>query len=98
MNLLRPGEVVYRDKGYFEVKPRGHDAMIRRSVRGHPLGFRDRLRNKRIRLRRAPVERTFAVLKRVFDAGHVLVNAVSHVCVSMLQSVVAWYAWCASVA
>lgn len=84
VDLSLPGEVVYRDKGYFGVKPRGHDATMRRGVRGHPLGIWDRFRNARISRRRAPVERVFAVLKRVFDAGHVLVTTVARVHVKMV--------------
>ena len=84
VDLSRQGEVVYRDRGYFGVKPRGFDATMRRGVRGHPLGVRDRLRNGRISRRRAPVERAFAVLKRVFHAGHVLVTTVERVHVKMV--------------
>lgn len=84
VDLSQPGEVVYRDRGYFGVKPRGHDATMRRRVRGHPLGIRDRLRNRCISSKRAPVERTFAVLKRVFDAGHALVATVARVHVKMV--------------
>ena len=74
VDLSQPGEVVYRDKGYFGVKPRGYDPTMRRAVRGHPLGIRDRLRNRRINRKRAPGERPFALIKRVFNAGHELVT------------------------
>ena len=84
VDLCWPGEVVYRDKGYFGVKPRGWDATMRRGVRGHPLGIRDRLRNRRINRKRAPGERPFAVIKRVFNAGHVLVTSVERVRVKMV--------------
>jgi IS5 family transposase len=84
VDLSRPGEVVYRDKGYFGVEPRGWDATMRRGVRGRPLGIRDRLRNKRINRVRAPGERPFAVIKRVFHAGHVLVTTVQRVRVKMM--------------
>ena len=83
VDLSREGEVVYRDKAYF-VKPMGFDATMRRGVRGHPLGIRDKLRNKRINRKRAPRERPFAVLKRVFGAGHVLVTTVARVHVKMV--------------
>lgn len=69
VDLSLPGEVVYWDKGYFGVTPRGFDASMRRGVRGHPLGDADRLRNRRIGSKRRPVERTFAVIKRVFNGG-----------------------------
>ena len=84
VDLSRPGEVVYRDKGYFGVEPRGYDTTMRRGVRGHPLGIRDRLRNRRINRKRAPGERPFAVIKRVFHAGHVLVTTVPRVRVKMV--------------
>ena len=84
VDLSREGEVVYRDKGYFGVEPRGYDATMRRGVRGHPLGIRDRLRNRRINRKRAPGERPFAVIKRVFGSGHVLVTTVPRVHVKMV--------------
>jgi len=86
VDLSLPGEAVYRDKGYFGVEPRGWDATMRRGVRGHPLGIWDRLRNRRINKWRAPVERVFAVLKRVFRGGHVLVTTVERVHVKMVFS------------
>jgi IS5 family transposase len=84
VDLSRPGEVVYRDRGYFGVEPRGYDATMRRGVRGRPLGIRDKLRNKRINRKRAPGERPFAVIKRVFHAGHVLVTTVPRARVKMV--------------
>jgi IS5 family transposase len=84
VDLSQPGEVVYRDKGYFGVRPRGYDATMRRGVRGRPIGIRDRLRNGRISRRRAPVERIFAVLKRVLNAGRVLVTTLARVHVKMV--------------
>ena len=84
VDLSRPGEVAYMDKAYFGVEIRGYSAAMRRGTRGHPLGIRDRLRNRRINRKRAPVERTFAVIKRVFHAGHVLVTTVPRVHVKMV--------------
>ena len=84
VDLSEEGEVVYRDKGYFGVEPRGWDATMKRAVRGHPLGIRDRLRNRRINRKRAPGERPFALIKRVFNAGHVLVTTVQRVRVKMV--------------
>lgn len=86
VDLSLPGEAVYRDKGYFGVKPLGWDATMRRGVRGHPLGIWDRLRNNRIGSRRRPVERVFAVVKRVFNRGRVLVTRVERVRVKMMFS------------
>jgi len=84
VDLSRPGEVVYRDKGYFGVEPRGYSATMRRGVRGRPLDIWDRLRNRRINRKRAPGERPFAVIKRVFGSGHVLVTTVRRVHVKMV--------------
>ena len=57
---------------------------MRRGVRGRPLGIRDRLRNRRINRKRAPGEHPFAVIKRVFNAGHVLVTTVPRVYVKIV--------------
>jgi len=84
VDLSRPGEVVYRDKGYFGVESRGYSATMRRGVRGRPLGIRDKLRNRRINRKRAPGERPFAVIKRVFGSGHVLVTTLPRVHVKMV--------------
>jgi IS5 family transposase len=84
VDLTRPGEVAYLDKAYFGVEIRGHSAAMRRGVRGRPLGIRDRLRNRRINRKRAPGERPFALIKRVFHAGHVLVTTVPRVRVKMV--------------
>jgi IS5 family transposase len=86
VDLSELGEVVYRDKGYFGVESRGWDATMRRGVRGHPLGELDKSRNRRISLRRRPVERTFAVIKRVFHGGRVLVTSLPRVRVKLVFS------------
>ena len=62
VDLSRRGEVVYRDKGYQGVVPRGYDASMKRASRGHLLSIWDRFRNRRICRRRCPGERTFAVI------------------------------------
>ena len=82
-DLSRRGEVVYRDRGYQGVVPRGWDATMKRASRGHPLSIWDRLRNNRISRRRCPGERPFAVIKRVFHSGHVLVTSLPRVRVKM---------------
>ena len=66
VDLSRSGEVVYRDKEYQGVVPRGYDATMKRAGRGHPLSMWDRLRNRRISRKRSPGEQPFAVIKRVF--------------------------------
>jgi len=84
VDLSLPGEVVYRDKGYFGVEPRGFDATMRRGVRGHPLCEADKARNRRIGSKRRPVERVFAVVKRVFRSGRVLVTSLPRVRVKLM--------------
>jgi transposase, IS5 family len=84
VDLSVVGEVVYRDKGYFGVVPRGWDATMLRGVLGHRLGFRDQLRNNRIGSRRRPVERGFALLKRGFGLGRMLVTRLDRVRVKLL--------------
>jgi len=84
VDLSLPGEVAYMDKAYFGVDIRGYSAAMRRGARGRPLGIRDRLRNRHISRKRAPGERPFALIKRVFNAGHVLVTTVQRVRVKMV--------------
>ena len=84
VDLSRKGEVRYADKGYFGVSCRGFDAGMQRGVRGHPLGIRDKLRNKRIARKRSPGERPFAVIKEIFGLGHVRVTTVARTGVKML--------------
>jgi IS5 family transposase len=70
IDLSKPHEIVYRDKGYYGAKPKAKgDATMKRATRGHPLSIRDKLRNKRISRKRAPGERPFAVVKRVMKGG-----------------------------
>ena len=84
IDLSMEGEVVYRDKGYFGVNPRGYDATMQRGVRGHPIGIRGVLRNKRINHTRAKCERVYAVGKTVFGSGTVKVTTVARASVKML--------------
>jgi len=84
VDLSLLGEVVYWDKGYQGAVPRGWDATMKRASRGHPLSIWDRLRNRRINRKRAPGERPFAVIKRVFGSGHVLVTTVKRVRVKLV--------------
>jgi len=84
VDLSKEGEVVYKDKGYFGTESRGYDATIRRATRGHPLSIRDKLRNKRIDRKRSPGERPFAVIKWVFNAGHMMVTTLARVRVKMI--------------
>jgi IS5 family transposase len=84
IDLSKEGEVVYRDKGYFGVKPLGFDATMKRGVRNHPIGIWDTLRNKRISKKRSPGERPYAVIKTVFKSAHTMVTTVARVHVKMI--------------
>lgn len=84
VDLSQPGEVVYRDKGYFGVKPRGFDATMKKGVRGHPITSADQERNKRIMRKRARIERPYAMIKEVFRLSAVKVTTVARVHLKML--------------
>ena len=76
VDLSEPGEVSYRDKGYFGAPCKGFNATMRRSVRGHPVGIKDVLRNNRISKKISPGERQYAVIKNRFKSGHTKVTTV----------------------
>jgi len=84
VDLSQPGEVVYRDSGYFGVNSRGYDATMQRGVRGRKFGIRDKLRNERISRKRSPVERHYAVIKNNYCSGHVRVTATKRTHVKMV--------------
>jgi IS5 family transposase len=67
VDLSEPGEVVYRDRGYFGASCKGYDATMKRAVRDHPLGIRDKMRNKRIACKRSAFERPYAVIKNIIQ-------------------------------
>jgi IS5 family transposase len=74
IDLSEPGEVVYRDRGYFGAPCRGYNATMDRNVRGHPITEKQKNRNKRISRKRAPGERPYAVIKNIFKSGHQIVT------------------------
>jgi IS5 family transposase len=75
IDLSQKGETVYRDKGYFGTVPFASiDKTMKRSVRGKPISTKDKRRNRAISRTRSLVERPFAVIKRVFHSGHVMVT------------------------
>ncbi|MCK4582684.1 hypothetical protein KAU18_05155, partial [Candidatus Bathyarchaeota archaeon] len=65
---------------------------------GHPLSIWDRLRNARINRKRSPGERPFAVIKRVFGSGRVLVTTVRRAHVKMVFACLCFYPGSAGVA
>ena len=76
-------DAVYRDKGYFGVKPHNgvKDMTMKRAVRGRPLTKEEKKYNKAIAKVRAPGERPFAVLRRVFRGGRTCVKNIKRVSV-----------------
>ncbi|MGI6016628.1 MAG: hypothetical protein ACOX84_08940, partial [Methanothrix sp.] len=42
------------DKAYFGAKTKGYDAAMKKATRGHPLSYKDEMRNKRISRKRSP--------------------------------------------
>jgi len=57
---------------------------MEKAARGHPLSYKDEMRNKRISRIRSPIERSYAFLKRVCKVGHVAVTTVPRVRVKMI--------------
>ncbi len=80
VDLSRKGETVYRDKGYFGVMHQASmDKTMHRNTRGHPLSIKEERRNRAIMRTRSLVERPFAVIKRMYRAGHTLVTTAARV-------------------
>jgi len=85
IDLSQKGETVYRDKGYFGSIPfASMDKTMKRSVRNHPISTKDKRRNRAISRVRSLVERPFAVIKRVFHSGHIMVTTHLRAHVKML--------------
>lgn len=84
-DLVEEGDVAaYRDKGYFgsRLKAIGIiDKTMQRSTRAKKLNGGQQKRNKAISRVRAPGERPFAVIKRVFRGGRTLVKTLERVSV-----------------
>jgi transposase, IS5 family len=76
----------YADKGYDGAKTRGYDAAMKKASRGHKLGFRDILRNRRISKKRSHIERCFAVMKRAHKGGQVLVTTVARAGIKFMMN------------
>lgn len=89
-DLSEEGEVVYRDNRYFGVEAKCYSATMNRGTRGHPLSIQDEMRNQRIAKKRAPGERHYAVIKRVFRAAHVMVTTIARVHIKMIFNATAF--------
>jgi IS5 family transposase len=76
----------YGDKAYDGAETRGYNAAMKKATRGHKLGIRDVLRNKRISKKRSQIERCFAVMKRAHKAGHVYVTTVGRAGIKFMMN------------
>lgn len=76
IDLATPQDVIYRDRGYTgkETKAKGNGSMKRGNLTPH-----EKLRNKRISKKRAPGERPFSVVKRVFHGERTQVKTLGRV-------------------
>jgi IS5 family transposase len=83
VDLVKDGDqAVYRDKGYFgkQIEASGViDKTMKRAVRGRKLNGGEQKRNKVIGRVRAPGERPFSVIKRVFHGDRTLVKTLERV-------------------
>lgn len=74
----------YRDKGYFGSPLSASnviDQTMKRAPKGRKLNGGEQKRNRMISRIRAPGERVFSVMKRVFKGGHTYVKTVERVAV-----------------
>lgn len=72
VDLTESGDnAAYRDKGYAGVKPHPDvkDMTMKKAARNRPLTREEKTFNKRVAKIRAPGERPFAVMQRVFRGG-----------------------------
>ena len=90
IDLSKRGIPVYRDKGYFGVKPKGYDATMTKALRSFKLSIYSILRTKRISRKRALLEYPFAIMKRVFHFSHTLVTLSRRVRVKFMFSCLAY--------
>jgi IS5 family transposase len=83
VDLVEEGDqAVYRDKGYFGKQlgaPGVVDKTMKRSLRGRKLNGGEQKRNKAIGRVRAPGERPFSVIKRVFHGDRTAVKTLERV-------------------
>ena len=82
-DLVREGDMgAYRDKGYFGRKikaPGVLDYTMDRASRNKPLTDEQLKRNREISTVRAPGERPFSVVKRVFNGAHTFIKSLRRV-------------------
>lgn len=78
----RKDKAAYRDKGYFgkTLKAKNiKDMTMKRGTRAGELNVKEQKRNKKISKVRAPGERPFSLIKRVFHGGRTLVKTLERV-------------------
>jgi IS5 family transposase len=90
VDLSTEGEIVLRDRGYFGAKAKGDDFTMKRRTNEQPLGELDKEYNRLISKLRAPGERPHSVIKRIFNAGRVVVTTVKRVHVKMTVTAFAY--------
>ena len=90
IDLSVEGEPVFRDRGYFGAKAKGIDFTMKRRTTEKPLEELDKERNRLISKVRSPGERPYAVIKRIFNSGRVLVTTVRRVSVKMMVTAFAF--------
>jgi len=83
VDLSNKGEVCVRDRGYPQAGGRGYCVSMIKATRGSPVTEKDKELNKFLSKVRAPVEHPFAVIKRIFHGGRVLVTTINRVKVRM---------------
>lgn len=83
IDLVKKGDKsAYRDKGYFGKKLKAKnikDMTMKRGTRAGKINGGEQKRNKMISRIRAPGERPFGVIKRVFNGGRTLVKTIERV-------------------
>lgn len=79
----RRGEVCVRGQRIHRWRKGGLCISMIKAQRGRPLTDEDKKLNKFLAKVRAPVEHPFAVIKRIFHGGRVLVTTVNRVRVRM---------------
>ena len=90
VDLSAEGEFELRDRGYFGVTAKGIDYTMKRRTTEKALVELDKERNRLIRVLRSLGERHYAVMKRIFGAGRILVTTVRRVGVKMMVTAFAF--------
>jgi transposase, IS5 family len=81
IDIAKPEDIVYRDKGYTGAKThaRGNATMRRGNLSPHEM-----LRNKRIQEKRSQGEHPFGTIKRAMHGGYTKLTTVSRVFIQQM--------------